>query len=466
MAEINRINSFKSFTEVKSVEKTNKLREENQAKRKQLSQKFESLLDELGITSYEGLDEETKKSLVSKLLGEEKNGTNKEAGVKERNAFIYAAAKAKQEGKDSFDFHGKTYKITLKADTGLKESVVNEAKSWELGKDYPTYGVVVGIRKNGDLCEVSFDSGNKIVFRDNGGEWVQESVVNEAKGFKNTKDFFSFLEEIDGMPESAIKKIMGKDYIDTPGGYRDEAEDYDNDIEEYMISNMGRKDYEKLAAWWENNVAESVVTESHFKVGDKVKMSHGGTGVIVSLDKEDGADDEKYYNVELPSGEIHKHSPNELTKESVVNEEDITTDDQFKEYAMTVLKKAFGEDFDDAKAGEVVNGILKQADGDYGAAVGILTSSLGESSITEAFDANYWEDYHKDGSKMKNPTGMQIMQEVSGCVEDWNDNNEDGEDNEVTPAGEKKVLKLAKKFVKAKGYISSDIIDAMIAQES
>ena len=61
---------------------------------------------------------------------------------------------------------------------------------------------------------------------------------------------------------------------------------------------------------------------------------------------------------------------------------------------------------------------------------------------------------------------MQIMQDVQAAVEDWNDNNEMGEENEVTPAGEKKVLKLAKEFVKAKGWISFDIIDAMIAQES
>ena len=54
--------------------------------------------------------------------------------------------------------------------------------------------------------------------------------------------------------------------------------------------------------------------ESHFKIGDKVKMSHGGTGVVKSLDKEHGADDEKYYGIELPSGKIHKHSPNELQK--------------------------------------------------------------------------------------------------------------------------------------------------------
>jgi hypothetical protein len=70
------------------------------------------------------------------------------------------------------------------------------------------------------------------------------------------------------------------------------------------------------------------VNEHNFKVGDKVKMSHGGSGVIKSLDKESGADDEKYYNVELPNGEMHKHAPNELTKESVVIEGISVTDER------------------------------------------------------------------------------------------------------------------------------------------
>jgi ElaB/YqjD/DUF883 family membrane-anchored ribosome-binding protein len=86
--------------------------------------------------------------------------------------------------------------------------------------------------------------------------------LDEAKGFKNTKNFQDFLEEIDSMPESTIKKIMGKDYIDTPGGYKDEAEDYDNDIMDYMLSNMGSKEFQKLQDWWETNVAESIVIES------------------------------------------------------------------------------------------------------------------------------------------------------------------------------------------------------------
>lgn len=71
---------------------------------------------------------------------------------------------------------------------------------------------------------------------------------------------------------------------------------------------------EGLSPHGDDAYIKSVKKESHFKVGDKVKMSHGGTGVVKSLDKEHGADDEKYYGIELPSGKIHKHSPNELEK--------------------------------------------------------------------------------------------------------------------------------------------------------
>jgi hypothetical protein len=146
---------------------------------------------------------------------------------------------------------------------------------------------------------------------------IEESVVNEAKGFKNTTDFEKFLIEIDGMGESQIKKIMGKDYIDTPGYYKDEKGDYD-DVEDFMRSNMGTPEFEKLESWWENNVAESVVTEA-----------------------------------------------------------EVNSDEEFVEYANTVLKQAFGEEFDEAKAKKVIDGILAKADGDYGTAVGMLTSSLG-----------------------------------------------------------------------------------------
>ena len=44
-----------------------------------------------------------------------------------------------------------------------------------------------------------------------------------------------------------------------------ESKDYDNDIEEYMISNMGKGEFEKLLFWWGKNVQESIVNEDEMK---------------------------------------------------------------------------------------------------------------------------------------------------------------------------------------------------------
>lgn len=96
--------------------------------------------------------------------------------------------------------------------------------------------------------------------------------------------------------------------------------------------------------WWVKNKIK--VSDSISKALDGCKTKH----VVINIDK------------------IH---------ESVMNEAEVKSDEEFKEYAFTVLKKAFGEEFDEAKAQEVVDGILGKVDGDYGAAVGMLTSSLG-----------------------------------------------------------------------------------------
>lgn len=87
----------------------------------------------------------------------------------------------------------------------------------------------------------------------------------------------------------------------------------------------------------------------------------------------------------MSKSEWDKKEAKYAIKEAVeFNEEDIKSDDQFKEYAMTVLKDAFKDEFDEAKAEDVIKGILGKVDGDYGAAIGMLTSSLGESVTNEA----------------------------------------------------------------------------------
>jgi len=101
--------------------------------------------------------------------------------------------------------------------------------------------------------------------------------------------------------------------------------------------------------------------------------------------------------------------------EAAVNEAEINSDKEFKEYAETVLQKAFGDEYDENKANDVIDGILSKVDGDYGAAVGMLTSSLGESvELDEKIDEilckdgkkHDWKQIDKDGTSQCNNCGL------------------------------------------------------------
>jgi hypothetical protein len=93
-----------------------------------------------------------------------------------------------------------------------------------------------------------------------------------------------------------------------------------------------------------------------------------------------------------------------LVKEAKINEEDITSDDQFKEYATAILKKAFGADFDEAKATDVIDGLISKHDGDYGAMVGALQSSMGESVVSEGYDFTMSDAADTGGTDAKTET--------------------------------------------------------------
>ena len=104
----------------------------------------------------------------------------------------------------------------------------------------------------------------------------------------------------------------------------------------------------------------------------KVKSMSSLDGKLVTPDQTitkvipDEANDVSEDGIEIP-----------LVKEAKLNEKDITSDDQFKEYAMKMLKDAFGDDFDEAKATDVADGLIKKYAGDYGAMVGALQSTMG-----------------------------------------------------------------------------------------
>ena len=62
--------------------------------------------------------------------------------------------------------------------------------------------------------------------------------------------------------------------------------------------------------------------------------------------------------------------------ESNVNEAEVSSAEDFREYATAVLQNAFEEDYDETKAEEVISGLISKHGEDYGAMIGALQSSL------------------------------------------------------------------------------------------
>ena len=583
MAQVNKISSFKSFTEIKNQETTMKLREENNAKRQETVGKIGAILDEMGLTSLSELDEDKKQALISKMFGNvsedeaediedeiNKLGEPKkleDEKLEEGNAFIFAASKARQEGKSEFEFNGKKYKVTLKKDTGLKEGnafgdAAKKAKEdgeTEFEFDGKTYkveessvnegkhgmakkllkGIVDGNSSEAEGIKLSKELADHYLYWINTSPYGKknenlplymlinasfnwgierglpkelkseldalkvsikknESLVNEARSIskiqndwsKVTNDMAALASQWKAAEGDAKTELLAQMKAKTAEKRALESElddavaGKDKDLELAVSEAFYRlpKDVigtelyvanQNLQALYNNTSAGSDVdpkaidaiiknlqqvkslTKKFNKPEEVVGTVYEGAVKQVDADFNDMVKNIKLFNkqvdadfndmvkniksgygwidpeyvadtwenssdsidFELVKGEIYKRliaakllayaddedeeeagqyikSLKELgIKESVevneteVNEAEIKSDDEFKEYAMTVLKKAFGADFDEAKAGEVADGILKKCDGDYGACVGMLTSSLGESVVVEGFDA-------------------------------------------------------------------------------
>jgi hypothetical protein len=264
------------------------------------------------------------------------------------------------------------------------------------------------------------------------------SKLKEMKSIKEEQEKSAKQEEY----AQFFKKTLQKYGVSSPGELKGEEEKkaFFNEIEKGWEPGKGLTD-----------TGKEVMNESHFSVGDTVKCKASGmTGKVISLDKDHGAEDEKYYNVETEDGKIVKYAPNELVKESFkvdkksnpnykwefevksyndnkvykalnnggfkklsdagiefgtdpqgmlvmgdteaekqkaieilnslgihenfqIEESEINSDEEFREYAETVLKNQHGEDYDQTKADEVINGLLSKKEGDdYGALIGML----------------------------------------------------------------------------------------------
>lgn len=92
-----------------------------------------------------------------------------------------------------------------------------------------------------------------------------------------------------------------------------------------------------------------------------------------------------------------------------------------------------------------------------------------ESFTNEAMDTKYWAGYNKDtsgqGKKEHEAKSKDFDDTFSLAVSEWNA-EADGAENRIKGAQIDKIKKMAQEFFKKEGYITVNIAQAMIAQES
>ena len=93
-----------------------------------------------------------------------------------------------------------------------------------------------------------------------------------------------------------------------------------------------------------------------------------------------------------------------------------------------------------------------------------------ESFINESIDIKYWSDYNDDAgvqgqSKHYSDKSTDFEDTFEDAVTEWNQ-EADSSENMIKGAQIQKIKKLAQEFFKKAGWISVNVVQAMIMQES
>ena len=325
--------------------------------------------------------------------------------IEEGNAFGDAVKKAKEAGEKEFEFEGETFKVEESEEVPVIESCetcgeqtcecaseeVEEAKVNE-NPALVALAAAELLKKKEEEARPEDEEEEVNAEEDEVEEdELEESAVTEAKFDK--KKLMKAMKQDDGI----IQLANGDEFIIyNPDNGNDENTAMWNDKVIFALDQDGGEHevkYSDIVSYNESEVNEGKSGVNTFLANiandyqfDKKHDHYSG---FLNTEPSDMGDDaiEFINNVDKYKSLMKKHglslepgySDDEaiFIKESEVNEAEIKSDEEFTEYANTVLQKAFGEDFDEAKAKEAIDGILSKSDGDYGAAVGMLTSSLG-----------------------------------------------------------------------------------------
>lgn len=524
---MNKLVSFEQFSSQKAEQTAAAIREEQDAKRTNSANTFKALLSEYGVATVKELAEEQRSEFFEKLRGqgisesmvineepitEAIKVSSKRAANKVFNVYtkIFTEATLLTKDKDTYmgslrelfwlamedaNFSKEGYQLLkiFKAPSKFKTVTINTP---ELGN----FAIQVGpqtingylnsvygrISYAGDWGGITIVEGTALYLDSIGYTAEAQILIDSFNAMFNESKLHEATINLDALqPEDEnLKKLLKKNNVkmkvlgENPAGWEVKLTGSKKDLTTVLSDPTAGWDEPELAEY----IKESTVVEKKDEiftayVADKRKP--GGSdkdimddyGLQVKNRDRDGFDVIGYKSDIESFAADHSIVLDEITlAESKVNEAtEIKSDEEFKEYAMTVLKKAFGGDFDEAKANDVVTGILGKCDGDYGKCVGMLTSSLGESVTNEKMDTKYWSDYNDDTSGQGNKDfaekSTDFEDTFSLAVSEWND-EADGDENKIKGSQIQKIKKLAQEFFKIEKWISVNVIQAMIMQES
>lgn len=315
-----------------------------------LIKEMKQLLDVAGViiqdfVEVEGFEFQDCIDFIAYKIGDEFEGVYEGKSIKasEGNAFGAAVTKAKEDEKDEFEFKGKTFKVT-EAEEILEARSINKiqnewtkvtgemaelAKEWKAAEGDAKIELVAKLKeKTATKKALEKELDAAVAGKDKDLELAVESVnlsegfeVHYSDGIRASKKFGNQKQAMD-FAKDLIKNKKGLQFVDVfnaGSGFNSTA------------------DTEAIVAFWgdgsyTDNVAKKDSKLAAKKIEESVDMS----------------------------------------------EAEINSEEEFTEYATEVLKKAFGAEYDEAKAKETIDGILAKAEGDFGAAIGMLTSGLGQ----------------------------------------------------------------------------------------
>jgi hypothetical protein len=328
---MNKLVSFENFIGHKTAQAAAVVREEQEEKRSSSANSFKALLAEYGVAAVAELTEDQRTEFFAKLRGAEVNESTFCASLEALNEAIKVSSKREAN---------KVWNVYTK--------IFNEATALTTDKETHI----------GAIREIFWRA-----MEDANFSREANAIMRLLKAPNRFKSFNVNVPEL-GNTAIQIGHSTINTYLDTVYGRISSAGKWGGiTIVEgtalYLESIGMASTGQALIDDFNRQFNESVVTES-----DEPKCSNKKGHLYKQVDKDGTVECE------------HCGLRNSLS-ESAVNEAEIKSDEEFKEYAFSVLKKAFGEDFDEAKATEVVDGILGKTKGDYAKAAGMLQSSLG-----------------------------------------------------------------------------------------